>query len=478
MTPQRKLVHDISASAVQMLITQLSGSAIFYLLSDFLPKQDIGVINWSLALLMIIYAMLGCGIDQLVVKKIATGTDPLLILRPYLLHLFITGGGFLILLFIFFCILPGSSANMQVFVLLAISQFLLYLAAPFKQVANGLERFRSLLVMSVIANAIRVSGLLCLIFLKNVSVITVVRLYILSSATELIVCLLVYRLFLGLSVQLRWNTRQYVLLIREAIPQLGVIFFNTAIARFDWVLLGLLSSAVVVADYSFAYKFFELSTLPLLVVGPLLLPKISRLVNSHAKYLSKERNDSLISFLRIEMFIAVYTILVINSCWAPVIDYITNGKYGSSNASVVFILSLCIPFLYINNVLWSLHFSQGRLKDILKIFMTTCFINIGADLMLIPFLKSNGAAIGFVSAILIQTVLYLRKTGLYGYMRIFWYLGIALFAAITGRYISVQYFTGPLTSLLCSSTIYISILLLSGKLTLRNGFLTDSLAKI
>lgn len=477
MTPTRKLVHDISASAVQLLVMQLSGAVIFYLLSNFLPKQDIGLINWCLAVLMIFYAILGCGIDQIAVKKIATGTNPVTFLPAYLLHLLISGIGFLLILWML-SILFNIKAHSTVFLLLALSQFLLYISAPFKQVANGFEQFSSLLVMSVAANIIRVTGLGFLIFFNGVSLITVVWLYIFSSLIELIACIIVYYFSLCLPIRLQWNSNKYILLIKESLPQLGIIFFTAVIARVDWVLLGLFCSTTIVADYSFSYKFFELSTLPLLIIGPLLVPKIARLFRNGLRYLPKESNDLLIGFIKTEIIIALGMILAINICWTPVIDLITEGKYGHNNAKIVFILSLCSPFLYINNILWSLHFSQGRLKEILKVFIITAVVNITADLVLIPLYKGNGAAIGFGLSMLIQTIFYLQKTSLYGYMRIFWNLALISLSAIIAWYISGYLFTGMFGVLFCSITIYIVLLLSIKKINFRENIFLNSLIKI
>ncbi len=477
-TPKKKLFYDISASAVQMLVTQLSGAVIFYLLSNYLSKPDIGHINWSLAVLMIIYAILGCGLDQLTVRKIAMGADPVTLLKPYLVHLLLMGGCLAILLLLTGYYLPVPGNGLRIFLLLAVSQFLLFLSLPFKQVANGLERFRVLLAMSVVANSIRVAGLIVLILVKTVSVNSIICLYILSSLLELITCLLLYTRSLQLPVRLQWNKGSYTTLIKESLPQLGVIFFNTAIARFDWVLLGLLSSAVVVADYSFTYRFFELATLPLLILGPLLLPRISRIFGGAQNSLPANNNRSIIDFAQIEMVIAVLTILVINICWTPVIDLITHGKYGSNNAVLLFILSLCIPFLYINNVLWSLAFAQGKLKEILRVFMITFCVNIAADLLLIPFYQSKGAATGFVLAIAVQTFFYLKKTSLSHYSSIFSQLAINLFVAGAGYYCAVLFCDGLFAKLFCSTGIYLFILLVTKKINFRNGFLLTGLSKI
>ena len=71
-----KLLKDLSANTLQMIINQVCGLVIFYVLSVFFSKDDFGEINWSLAILLTAFSILSLGIDQLVVKKIAEGISP------------------------------------------------------------------------------------------------------------------------------------------------------------------------------------------------------------------------------------------------------------------------------------------------------------------------------------------------------------------------------------------------------------------
>jgi len=101
--------------------------------------------------------------------------------------------------------------------------------------------------------------------------------------------------------------------------------------------------------------------------------------------------------------------LTINMCWAPVIDGITAGKYGLVNVKTIFILSLCMPLLYVNNFLWTIYFAKGQLKMILHSFIITLLVNVIGDVILIPIYKNEGAAFAFLLSCLAQTIFYLRK---------------------------------------------------------------------
>jgi peptidoglycan biosynthesis protein MviN/MurJ (putative lipid II flippase) len=112
---------------------------------------------------------------------------------------------------------------------------------------------------------------------------------------------------------------------------------------------------------------------------------------------------------RMEMIIAAFTIVVINSCWSPVIDKLTAGKYGAVNEHTIFILSLCIPLIYFTNFLWTISFAKGRLKMIFTAFVITITVNVIADIILIPIFKNEGAAIGYLAGYAAQSIYFMIR---------------------------------------------------------------------
>lgn len=95
---KRKFIRDISANALQLIIVQFCGLIIFYLLSTRLDKNDFGEINWVLALLLTSFGILAFGIDQIAVRRVASGLSSGKVLSVYLMHVLIAGTGFYLLL--------------------------------------------------------------------------------------------------------------------------------------------------------------------------------------------------------------------------------------------------------------------------------------------------------------------------------------------------------------------------------------------
>jgi len=434
---KKKVIRDISASSLQVIINQLSGVLIFYFSSRYLFKQSFGEINWSVAVLVTAFNILGCGIDQITVKQVASGADAKKVLTLYFTHVLLTGALFYGLLLAACLFFPAFFRNHAVLLLMAVSQLLIFFSMPFKQVATGKEKFRLLLLMSTCSNLLKVIALA--ILGNRLTINLLVYVYIISSAIELGFCVYITRVELKLPFRLKWDKTEYIALIRHSLPQLGSIIFNSAVARFDWILLGLMSTTVVLAEYSFAYKVFELSTLPLLIIAPLLLPRFTRFFSHASEEYQAGKKQELLVVVRYEIIIASLTALVLNLAWGPVIDALTNNKYGKVNIQTIFYLSLAIPFLYMNNFLWSVNFAQGHLKKVFVLVGIAFFINLVGDIALIPFYGAAGAAIAYLLAIVIQSVFYVKTTAVEDLGRafgsLFIIMGLAVASGLTSKYI-------------------------------------------
>ena len=401
---KRTLVQNLSANFFQLILNQVFGLGIFYVLSTGLDKNNFGQINLALALLLAVFNILSFGIDQLVIKKIAGGENVQSILSLYLIHVFFTGLIFYALLFSGVIFFPHNNIIYSIILLIGIGKLMIFFSTPFKQAANGLEKFKLLGYMSIISNLIRCCGLIIIALSHNLSVCYVILIFITGDAAELFFSIYFFHRSTKISLIIKWDRVNYIKLLREALPQTGVVLITSALARFDWLFIGFMVSAIKLAEYSFAYKIFEISTLPLLVIAPLLIPRFTKLFQQEIIPAAK------LKFLvRIEMIIAAFVGLLLNIYWSPIIDKITSGKYGAINTKTIFILSLCMPFIYLNNFLWTINFAKGRLKMILTSFIVTFLVNVIGDVLLIPFFRNEGAAFAFLAACMVQTIFYIRK---------------------------------------------------------------------
>ena len=437
------------------MINQVFGLLIFYALSKGLDKNTFGQLNWSLAVLLTVFGVLTFGIDQLMVKKIAAGHDRQSVFSAYLFHVVVSGCIFYSLLICAWFLFPGI-ASIKIFLLfIGIGKLCIFFSTPFKQVAVGLERFTSVLYMSVVSNISRGIGLLALLLLNKMTVTNVLVIFIAGDLLELLACILIAKPLLLPPIKMNWDKKFQLSLLKESLPQAGVVVFSAIMSRFDWILIGILVSSSNLAEYSFAWKIFEVSTLPLLIIAPLMLPLFTRILREPGN-----TNDPSF-FLEWQVIIGCFIALMLNICWVPVIGFITDGKYGAVNSSTIFILSLSMPILYFNNYLWTINFAKGKLKTIFFIMGISVAVNIIGCIVLVPLYKNEGAAIAYFLTIFVQMALYLAKTsfsmpGHRRYLLLLWPL-VALFTGfLVNRYTS-NFIQGISASLL----IYIAAVFLS-----------------
>jgi len=199
----------------------------------------------------------------MVVKKIAAGSDTSSVLSIYLVHVLISGLIFYGLLFAGSVFFHNKNELYSLLLLIGIGKLMIFFSTPFKQAANGLERFRLIAYMSVISNLVRCSGLIILGVLHDLSLHNVIIIFIAADVIELLFCVFLFYRSANIKITLKWNGAGYKNLLLESLPQTGVVLITSALARFDWIFIGFMVSAIKLAEYSFAYKIFEISTLPL-----------------------------------------------------------------------------------------------------------------------------------------------------------------------------------------------------------------------
>lgn len=459
---EKKQLRNLSANALQLIFNQLFGFGIFYILSTTLSKDSFGNVNLALAILLAIFNILSCGIDQLIIKKIAAGEDKHAMLSLYISHTLITGLLLYGLLLAGAALFPHRPPVYNLVLLIGIGKLMVYFSTPFKQVANGLERFKLLARLLLISNFTRCVCLIVFAIFYTVNLTTIIAIFIAGDTLELLIGIYLFRRAVKMPLAIKWNKTAYFKLLRESLPQTGVVIITSSLARFDWIFIGIMVSAVKLAEYSFAYKIFEIATLPLLAIAPLLIPHFTKLFQQQT---IDTGNFKLL--VRLEMMVAALIGLILTMCWSPFIDWLTVGKYGAVNASTIFILSLCMPFLYLNNFLWTVYFAQGKLKMILHAFVITLIVNVAGDIMLIPLYKNEGAAFGFLLSCMAQALFFLRKNTIPEFNNIWQPLFICTGCALISGFLTDTLALNAFISLPVSIVFYLVLLAITRQIKLN-----------
>jgi len=286
-----------------------------------------------------------------------------------------------------------------------LAQGLVFIGIPLKQFLNAKEKFTPYGVISIISNVAKIIAAWLLLRGGNLHINTVLIVLICAAAFDF-AGLLIY-LLAKTSFNLKFRFKAYKKLIKESAGQYISVIFDISLSRMDWILLGIMASSSILADYSFAYRAYELARLPMLIMAPIILPRFARLFAGSGNT-GIEYQKLIGSFNVVELFFAALIPLILNILWAPVVSIITNGKYGNSNSSQFLILSLCIPLQFFINLLWSISFAGKKYKSVSTITVACAITNVCLNLILITKFNGLGAAIAFFTTSLLQAFLYYR----------------------------------------------------------------------
>jgi O-antigen/teichoic acid export membrane protein len=402
---KNKLLGKIFSSGLQAISVQILGGIFFYFISIYISKNDFGIISWTNAVSVFLTTVLGFGLEQVVVRRIAASRGSDWSATVFFVHsitAFIVTFLFLLLLN---SIVKSQAGIYKQLTWFFLAQGLIFIGVPLKQFLNAKEQFTPYGVISVISNVCKIAAAWLLVTEGRLYINTVLIILICTATFEL--CSLIIYLIAKTSFSFKFHFNAYTKLLKESSAQYISVIFDISLSRMDWILLGMMTTSSVLADYSFAYRAYELARLPMLIIAPIILPGFARLLSLNSK-VDIGYQKYINSFNIVEIFFAAAIPLILNILWVPLLTLITHGKYGESNSWQFLILSLCIPLQFFINLLWSLSFAAKKYKSVSYITVVCAITNIILNLILITRLGGLGAAIAFFSTTLLQAGLYYR----------------------------------------------------------------------
>ncbi|MDP9079231.1 MAG: polysaccharide biosynthesis C-terminal domain-containing protein [Bacteroidota bacterium] len=402
---KNKLLVKVFSSGLQAMSVQVLGAFFFYFISIYISKGDFGVISWTNAVSIFLTTLLGFGLEQVVVRRIAASGRSDWAAAAFFFHAVV---GFILtfaLLLFFVGLLKNHASIYKALPWFFLAQGMLFIGIPLKQFLNAKEQFTPYGVIAVISNACKIV-VAWLLMKQGILHLQTILLILIGTAVFELCCLFIY-LLVKTSFSFKFQFRAYLKLIKESSSQYLSVIFDMSLSRMDWILLGIMTSSSVLADYSFAYRAYELARLPMLIMAPIILPRFARLLVNNNK-IDIEYQKYIKSLNITELFFAALIPLILNILWIPLLNLITNGKYGESNSLEFSILSLCIPLQFFINLLWSLSFGAKKYKAVSYITIICAVTNITLNLILISKFNGLGAAVAFLATTLLQAGLYYR----------------------------------------------------------------------
>ncbi|PBQ33839.1 hypothetical protein CNR22_19315 [Sphingobacteriaceae bacterium] len=463
---KKKLIRDISANTLQTVITQVFGLMIFYFTSKYLIKDDFGDFNWCMAVCSTLIAISSLGLDLVFVKRIAHGKDVLVMSGIHFFHTLLVALILGVGIFFVQQFVPSFTNRYPFFFYVFLNLAIANVANSFKLCLNGLEAYKHLALISLCVNLIKFTLILLLYLLGYFTILNVVFAYTVTSLIEFVLGYLLINKNLSAPVKPLLRITDYKYFILESLPQLGVVLFDSALARIDWILLGLISTLAATAEYSFAYKVFEISKLPLLIIAPVLLTRFSKLFKNEEEITLKQKEE-INFFFKLEMFAIMIIPVFLISSWTPLVDYFTNNKYGAVNETNFRILAACIPLHAVINFLWTLGFVQGQLKPILIITIIVSVLNIVANAILIPLYSATGSSLAFLICTLIQLALYLKYIDQSKIKISAGPAVLSFFTALGAIVLSVNLINSVIFATLAALSVYVGLTFVTRQISLR-----------
>jgi len=399
-----KFFYSFFYSGIQAIGFQVLGVFFFYIISVNFSKENFGFISWANALCAFMTSLLSGGMEQIMVRRIAVSKTSDWAAAAYLVHSFVSSLIILAVLMVMHFLFK-SSFTFYFLPYFFIAQAITYIAAPLKQFLNAKEKFAPYGIISIVSNLGKIAAALFLIR-YNVMSISNMLVILISFAVMEFVCLFLYIMTKpSFAFSFYFKFTAYKKLLKESLPQYLAVIFDGSLSRMDWILLGLISTRAITADYSFAYRAHEIARLPLSIMAQVLLPRFARMMRQGNRFDSTRKGDLEHLFV-IELFVSTGMIILLNIIWAPGIFKITGGKYGYSNSLEFLILTVGIPLWFFINILWTLCFAGKKYRAITTIIAVSAIVNVGLDLILIPMFGGKGAAIGFLATAVVQVIGY------------------------------------------------------------------------
>lgn len=209
-------------------------------------------------------------------------------------------------------------------------------------------------------------------------------------------------------------------LIRESLPQTGVLIIGVLYWRLDGVLLSLVGTAESTATYYVAYTFAFTLSVVTTFFGASTLSTMTRLFAEDAHAFAEFIKRSVESMLFVGLPIAVVgTVLA-----TPIIRALSSEELTDQAGITLALLFVAVGITFINSVSSQALFASHQQVFLLRLNVISLVINIGLNLALIPAMGAAGAALALIVTELIGLVVTtIRLSQLSGYRTPWVFLG-------------------------------------------------------
>lgn len=255
----------------------------------------------------------------------------------------------------------------------------------------GMEQFKLTVIRNTIIKVLSVISIF--IFVKSKSDVYIYLSIMSCSALLSQVCLWLYLNRFIYFVRPKWKN-----ICKHIKPNLTLFVPVIAISIYkimDKVMLGYMSTMTEVGYYENAEKIINMVVSLIVAIGTVMLPRMTALAKDGNHDKSKKYIDNTMLIVQIYVNAALFGLIAISDKFCRIYF----GEEFAKTGIIISILAITVVFLGCGNVIRTQYLIPNK-KD--KIYISSAIIgaivNVGANVLLIPYFYSIGAAIGTIFA--------------------------------------------------------------------------------
>ncbi|MBC8122393.1 MAG: flippase [Gemmatimonadaceae bacterium] len=385
----RNIFVNASALVVATLLTRVVSVSVVALLVRTLSTGDFARYSYLTSFVGMFAALATLGLPSYLSREVVQQPQraPTLLKTAYILQIVFSVVSTLLIL-----VLGGSGRNSSDIWLLLLSTFGMVTATTatlFLYTINGLNRSYITAVVTVISSLLNTLGLLLVIAFKP-DLEALIWVYFLSGVIQHILSFLAFRWFFKeLKFATGWpGFQDFKSVFLDSLPYVFLVAFTTIYFRIDIVLLEAWSTLAQVAQYSAAYKFIEIVSILVSLIGTVFFAEFS---NMQAQ---GNQNTGMVlkRGLRYMVLIALPLAALISFYARDILFIFYGDKYLQSTAMLQ-VLSWTTVFLFARNLQTGLVQAHNYVTIQVFVFAASSLLNVGLNYLFIPTQGGFGAAV-------------------------------------------------------------------------------------
>lgn len=407
MNQVKSIFKNTSWLSISQVITSICAFLWTIIIARYLGVSDYGIVSFAVSFTGLLGIIMDLGMSTYVTREIAKNKNKL---EKYFNNLFLFKLILAVLLFfisgILLYFLGYPSLTILITLIFALELIFMSMVAFFNGIFQAFEDVKYQAIGTILNSGLLLIGILITIFF-DLGIIAIAFAYLLGY--------FVFFAYLAFNYIKRFNFPKFeldILFIKKvllaSIPFGLTNFFYTIYFSIDVVMLSYLTGDYATGLYKSAYNIINVFTTFFVVYQAVIFPVMS-------KFFKESQNLIKISYelsVKYLLLIIVPLSVVVFLYARPIVDLIYRNQYFLASTPVQ-ILIWTVSFLFVNGAASILLNSIDREKTVTKIYIVAAVFNVCLNLILIPALSYDGAAIATVLSeilITVMTLYHISKT--------------------------------------------------------------------